>query len=241
MDIKLVLKKNGITIKEFAERIHLSRPTLDTYIRLFEMDQELPKKRYQIIFDTLFKAEVDGVSFRDELKRFENLLNRDDRLGLVELETREADLVAKIHRAMLSDLKTSDFDRSIYLFINIIISNYKRVEVFKELADYFVELNSLESNSEISDVQKRYYSYFFKMFSQLNKEPEQDEDAFLRFQNRKKEIKEQREKKINHVSELMKNDINNKLNILISEYEKNGMSISKEQLVQDLKNSLEEI
>ncbi len=241
MDIKLVLKKNGITIKEFAKRVHLSRPTLDTYIRLYETNQELPKKRYQIIFDTLFKAETAGISFRDELTRFENLLNRDDRLGLVELETREADLVAKIHRAMLSDLKTSDFDRSIYLFINIIISNYKRVEVFKELADYFVELNSLENNSEISDVQKRYYSYFFKMFSQLKKEPEQDEEAFLRFQSRKKEIKEQREKKINHVSELMKNDINNKLNNLISEYEKNGMSISKKQLVQDLKNSLEEI
>ena len=38
-NIKKYLKNVGITQKEFAERIGLSRPTLDTYIEMFESGQ----------------------------------------------------------------------------------------------------------------------------------------------------------------------------------------------------------
>ena len=50
-NIKQYLKDIGITQKEFAERLGLSRPTLDTYIDMFEGNQTIPKERYDIIFN----------------------------------------------------------------------------------------------------------------------------------------------------------------------------------------------
>ena len=59
--IKQYLKDVGITQKEFAERIGLSRPTLDTYIEMFEQGQTIPKERYDIIFKRLFGSDNDSI------------------------------------------------------------------------------------------------------------------------------------------------------------------------------------
>lgn len=48
-DIKKYLKSAGITQKQFAEKMNLSRPTLDTYIEMYEHGQTLPKKSMMII------------------------------------------------------------------------------------------------------------------------------------------------------------------------------------------------
>ena len=42
MDIKEYLKSIHMTQKELADRLVLSRPTLDTYIQIFQMDEVLP-------------------------------------------------------------------------------------------------------------------------------------------------------------------------------------------------------
>ena len=54
-EIKTVRTKLGLTQKEFADLLGLSRPTLDNYIDLYEAGEKLPKERYQIIFDDLLE------------------------------------------------------------------------------------------------------------------------------------------------------------------------------------------
>ena len=76
-NIKQYLKDVGITQKEFAERIGLSRPTLDTYIEMYEHGQAIPKERYDIIFKRLFDNENNSANiFFDNLQNLEALLKR---------------------------------------------------------------------------------------------------------------------------------------------------------------------
>ena len=53
--IKEILKKNNITLLNFAKQLGISRQTLDTYIRIYESGEELPNQKYQILFDRFFK------------------------------------------------------------------------------------------------------------------------------------------------------------------------------------------
>ena len=89
-NIKQYLKDVGITQKEFAERIGLSRPTLDTYIDMYEHGQTIPKERYDIIFKRLFDNENNAEKiFFDNLKNLEGLLKRDRQYGTSDLEPKK--------------------------------------------------------------------------------------------------------------------------------------------------------
>ena len=46
MDIKDYLKSIHMTQKELADRLSLSRPTLDTYIQMFQVNENLPRDKY---------------------------------------------------------------------------------------------------------------------------------------------------------------------------------------------------
>ena len=62
----------------------MSRPTLDTYIEMFESGQTIPKERYDIIFKRLF--DYDNCSAEEFAKNFqqvENLLSRDQNMEQV--------------------------------------------------------------------------------------------------------------------------------------------------------------
>lgn len=124
-NIKRYLKDVGITQKEFAERIGLSRPTLDTYIEMFESGQTIPKERYDIIFKGLFDSDNGSKrEFTKNLQQVENLLIRDKKYGTSDLEPEAADYVSLIIRNMNRDLKIADWNKDVYTFINILISNY---------------------------------------------------------------------------------------------------------------------
>ena len=49
MDIKRYLRGIGITQTDLANRLHLSRPTLDSYISQYEKTGKLSKKKYELI------------------------------------------------------------------------------------------------------------------------------------------------------------------------------------------------
>ena len=56
MNYKLILKKNGITLTEFAKTARLSRPTVYRYLSLYSKGVSLDEP-YQSIFDAFFKEE----------------------------------------------------------------------------------------------------------------------------------------------------------------------------------------
>ena len=57
MKIKEVLKRYKLTLKELADILGLSRPTLNRYIDQFEKDEKISNNLYQYIFTEIFLKE----------------------------------------------------------------------------------------------------------------------------------------------------------------------------------------
>ena len=170
MSIKEYLKSIGVSKQEFASEIKLSRPTLDGYIEAYEKSGRLPRERYQIIFDGLFREELTAVEFKEKLKKMHRLLERDVRLGTEKLDARAADEVSRVKNRMLRDMSEKDWDPSVYTFMEMLLENYRRDPVFRRLAEYFVFLNRSNVNVDASEEQKPYFVNFYKTFDSLYKD-----------------------------------------------------------------------
>ena len=55
----MLLKEYDCTLSEFANALFLSRPTLNSYIHLYENNQKIPDKKYQILFDRMFSKKIE--------------------------------------------------------------------------------------------------------------------------------------------------------------------------------------
>lgn len=183
-NIKDYLKRNGVSKQEFANEIKLSRPTLDAYIAAYENGETIPRERYQIIFDDLFDEELEVEVFKEELERVKELLDRDERLGTDKLDTRAADMVSRLKDRMFQDMSQGDWNQSVYTFVDMLITNYRKNVIFEKLAEYFTYLNRSERNDCISDAQIPYFAQFYRVFDSLIKNPAsyeyQDFEAFMK-------------------------------------------------------------
>lgn len=235
-NIKQYLKDVGITQKEFAERIGLSRPTLDTYIEMFESGQTIPKERYDIIFKRLFDYDkCSAEEFAKNLKQVENLLSRDQKYGTSDLEPEAADYVSLIVRNMNKDLRIADWNKDVYTFINILISNYRENEIFKQLVEYFIFLNDIRSVETIEENQIPYFANLFRAFHSLTEDPSvYDEQDYKNFLKRCFEIRERKQKLANERKDKLKERIQN----MIVEYEKKGIDLNEEEIVEAIKNQI---
>ena len=234
-NIKKVLKQFGITQKDFATKIELSRPTLDTYIALYESGCEIPKEKYRIIFSTLFDKDYSREEFLYELDDLIGLLERDKRYGTVELSPEASDYVSSILNQMRKDLRTPDWDENVYLFIKLLIGSYKGNTILKELTYYFTYLNGIRNFSKIEQKQIAYMANFYRVFDELLREPQkycnEDYNAFI---NRCQEITEEKENRQKEKKEALKQNIHK----MLCDYEKMGIELSKEEIVEMLKERI---
>ena len=200
INIKEYLKSIGISKQEFATEIKLSRPTLDSYIITYENGETIPRERYQIIFDELFSETLEPEAFRMELDRLKNLLDRDERLGTDKLDTYAADMVSRLKDRMFQDMSQVDWNPSVYTFIDMLITSYRKNIIFERLAEYFTYLNRSELDDLASKEQIPYFARFYKLFDSLLKDSisyeEADYEAFLKRRRQliKNNINEQKEK-----------------------------------------------
>lgn len=235
-NVKQYLKEVGLTQKDFAERIGLSRPTLDAYIDMYESGQTIPKERYDIIFKKLFDVEdCSSERFNEKLLQVEGLLSRDKRFGTSDLEPEAADYVSLIVRNMHADFKEPDWSKDIYTFINILIKNYRDNEIFKHLAEYFVYLNGRRNVETIKESQKPYFANIYKTLRNLTDNPNRyDEEDYKAFLGRCEEIRESKKQRNNE----QKERIRERVQKMISEYEEKGVDLSEEEIVEVLKEQL---
>ena len=203
-NIKEYLKAIGISKQEFANEIKLSRPTLDAYITAYENGEIIPRERYQIIFDDLFGEELEVDAFQETLKRLKNLLDRDERLGTEKLDAGAADMVSRLKDRMFQDMSQGDWNRSVYTFIDMLITSYRQNVIFEMLAEYFTYLNRSEMDDSVSDDQIPYFAQYYRVFDSLLKNPtsyeKTDYEAFMRRReqliNSRIKSQEQKEEKI---------------------------------------------
>ncbi len=236
LNIKQYLKNAGITQKEFSERIGLSRPTLDAYIEMFEKEQDIPKERYNIIFKRLFDQDTCSIEeFKENLQQIENLLSRDQKYGTSDLEPEAADFVSLIVRNMKKDLKNAGWNKDVYIFMNILISNYRKNEIFKQLVEYFIYLNGIKEIENVEENQIPYFANMYKAFHGLTIDSkhydQQDYDGFVR---RCFEIREDKNKQISR----RRDNLKERIQSMIVEFENKGIELSEEEIIEAVKNQI---
>lgn len=215
--IKLKLKNLGITLADFAQRLEISRPTLDTYIEMYERKEKIPKDKYQNIFECLFENEISSKDdFLALLDHCHELIERDKALGTLDLEAKKTDVITSVIDEMKKDMYTTDADESIYIFINMVIRSYKKEPIFKDLARYFLILNGKYDIESVSEIDKVYLSNYFKLFNQQkNGELKFSPNYYELFINRIKEIKEMEEGNKKRLEKLLIDKVNSKIQSLL--------------------------
>lgn len=236
MNINQYLKSIGITKTDLALAIGLSRPTLNQYIKLYEMGQTIENERYDIIFKRLFSdGQANREMFNQKMDGVKFLLERDKKYDIVSLNPEAADIVAQIHNYMVQDMSKGNWDKKVYDAISLFLTNYRNNDLFRELAGYFSDLNLDSDLSELSDQTKAYYSCFLKFFREIIKNtPKFDKNEYENFVNRRKEILKEREERNNRTTERVKNMVEKALKEIESEYQEKGIEASEDEIMTEV-------
>lgn len=215
MKIKEFLKKYKLTLKELAELLELSRPTLNSYINLYERGEEISNPHYQKIFQEIFSKEWQGktevVEEIKELKKSE--VKVEDDYSFENLE-----LINSIKEKMYSDMKGEKGVLPLYKFINSVLYNYNRDEGLTGYIDYNLFLNGLKKIEEISESEKILVSNIFPiMRGHIEKNLSFNSEGYELFIKRIEEIKKIREEETRRIErefqEKIKRELELKFNI----------------------------
>ncbi len=235
IDIKNYLKKIGVSKQDFANEIKLSRPTLDTYINAFENGEIISRDRYQIIFNRLFSEELDEDVFKKRLGEIKNLLNRDERLGTDKLETEAADIVSRINKRILADMSKGDWNKQVYIFVDMLIKDYRKNTTLEKLAEYFSYLNRSKLEDVILDEQIPYFAQFYRAFASLRDNPTlYDKSDFDDFMKRRVEIINDRDKE----NKIKEENIKGLIVEARKNLEDNGIEVTETEILKALLNKL---
>lgn len=233
--IKKYLREIEITKKELAQKLYLSRPTLDMYIEMYESKKEIPKEKYQIAFNSLFNENLTKTEFIEELKELSYLLKRDSRYGTSDFSAEASDIVSEIVDSMKEDMKDNDWDDDVYIFINSFIKSYKEYEPLYYLAKYFMYLNTAKNVDEIQADEIPYFSNYHKLFSYLNLDViTYDMEDYRAFLDECESNRSEREFKRNEKASKIQELINTKL----LEFENKGIELTEAEIVELVRKEL---
>lgn len=167
--IKMLIKEKNETLSTVANKLHLSRPTLDTYIILYERGEMLPKVFYQEIFDTLFSDyNISLEAFKERLDMCEEVILSDKKDVSIGLLSRRADRAAKLMKQLHQNISYEKFDEELYEFINLVITNYSDDTIYN-LVQFFIMLYGKKDVSQASDFQIAYFAELYHAFDNLNR------------------------------------------------------------------------
>lgn len=231
MDVRKKLQKNGLTLFSFAEMLNISRPTLNSYIKIFELGSHIPNEKYQIIFEELFNYNLSEKEFEEKLIKYRDLVQRDKAMGVLELEVDATDLFTSVMYNIKKDFSSRNYDENIYVFINMLISSYKSEECFSHLVKYFLVFNDVISYRKIDLQKESYLLHYFTLFeNDKNNDLKYDISLENKFVNRIEEIQSIKKKSESQ----SKRKLINLLNEEINKYKDMGMELSEEEILKIL-------
>ena len=83
MNIKEQLKAIDVRISKLASGLEISRPTLDSYIDLYERGEKIPNEKYQEIFDYLFSEEnASAIAFAQKYDYVKRIMLAEVKKGM---------------------------------------------------------------------------------------------------------------------------------------------------------------
>lgn len=210
MKIKEFLKKYKITLKELAETLSLSRPTLNSYIEQFEKEEKISNPIYQNIFTQIFNKDWgDKIEIIDEIKELKQNGNQviDEDYCSENLE-----LIESIKEKMYKDMKGAKEVLPLYKFINSVLYNYNSDSGLTGYIDYNLYLNSLKNLENIGEEEKILISNIYPIMSKhIKNELKFDKDGYFKFLKRVKEIQDMRERESQRIEEEFKKRIREEL------------------------------
>lgn len=204
------LKIIDLKLFEFAKELKITRPTLNTYIELFDSGEKIPKSKYQFIFEKLFDDGINNKDdFLEELNRIHSLLERDEYIGALELDVKSTDLMTSVIDNIREDLTKVGYNEHVFKFVNMLITSYRKEKVFVDFVNYFLYLNGIMDYKDINEEEKPFVSHCFKLMS-LDKcdELEIDTKFYNKFIERIERIRAEKESKSN---ENAKNALNRRI------------------------------
>ena len=234
--VKPKLKSLGITLSECAKKLMISRPTLDSYIALYEKQQQIPQEKYQIIFDRLFSNEIsDKDAFLTEVDSIHFLIERDQMLGTLELNPQKTDIITSVIAEMKNDMSETDCNLDIYIFINMLIRSYRKTSLFENLANYFLVLNGQTDINNINDDEKRFFSNCYKLFhEELMQKSETNNEYLEKFYKRVEILNLEKQKQMEDLRTALSNKISERISDLIK-LGINPEDISIDELMENIK------
>lgn len=221
--IKDKLKELGITLAQLSNKLEISRPTLDTYIEMYENKKIIPKEKYQKVFECLFSEDIkEKETFIQLLDSCHELIEKDRVLGTSELDARKTDIINSTIEEMKKDMRNDTSSEEIYIFINMIIRSYKKEEIFNKLAKYFLALNGKSDISLITKEEEIYISNYYKLFYEDKNNLMKVNNKYLEmFYKRAKEIV----KKENENKKKIQDELMQKVRLKLDELLKIGVNI----------------
>lgn len=161
-----ILEENNITLSKFASDFAMSRNTVSQYIKLYEENKKIPKEKYEIIFNKLFKN-YDSDTFRILYFSFKRLINRDKLNGTLDLSTNKTDKLMRLFKDINDAFKDDLINDQVFYLMGVIVKNYSRDGLIKSFCDYFYFFNKCEPEDydNLSEDDKKCYINYFKIFT----------------------------------------------------------------------------
>ncbi len=214
MDIKDILKKNDIKLYEFSDLLEISRPTLNYYIYEFESGKEIPNKKINSIFNELFTKQLDKKQIWEKLEKLKSEYKGEEKL---EYSKENKELMNSIIDKMREDLRWNDTNNALYKFINSALYMYGKNHALTGYINYNLYLNGLKDLNKIKLKEKKLVSnLYLVMKNYVESKLEFNEEGYISFQKRIKEIENERKEKMKNLEKTIKEqlaqEIQNQLN-----------------------------
>lgn len=168
--IKAFIKNKGETLSSIACKLKLSRPTFDTYISMYEEGLPIPKARYQKVFDQLFSdKDIATDIFKARLDTCAEFLDGKTDCHSIEHMSMKADRMSAFVSQLRQNMNYQKMNSDLYDFINLLIT-HSSDDIFYHLMQYFLLFYGKKDITQISDLQKAYYSEFHRTFNLFEKQ-----------------------------------------------------------------------
>lgn len=215
MKIREFLKRYKLTLKELAEILELSRPTLNTYIEQFEKGEKISNNLYQHIFTEIFlKDWKDRLEIIDRIKELKTSFNIKDVNMDEEYCSENLELIDSIKEKMYRDMKGAKEVLPLYKFINSVLYNYNGDTGLTGYIDYNLYLNSLKNIDEIEENEKILISNIYPIMSNhVKNNLEFNKEGYSLFLKRVKEIQKFREEESLRIEEEFRKKIREELKL----------------------------
>ena len=229
-------RRCGKSKRQLCKKIHLSRPTMYQYMDAYEHGERITRERYEIIFHRLFDDEnISPDDFADELNSIELLFERDERFQIEKLNPGEADYAYETYKLISEDLQTEDYDKYIYLFINNLLTSYRKGEFWRMLAHYVCTLNGISALEDVKEEEKPYFAEFYKMFSKIvNGTGECKKEDYSKFVKRCRELQQERK----WLDADLKQEISSIMQEIMQENKRTGIEMDRDQLLKSVKERI---